>query len=113
MENKPSGHFGTERARTTAHKHSEARRCPDDVKFTLKFIFACGTSAAETQIHISTKRLRISFMAFSLMQTSNGFVSGRHSFMYSICTILPKVLAPLLMKGLSTLVISMSANLNV
>ncbi len=54
MENKPSGHFGTERARTTAHKHSEARRCPDDVKFTLKFIFACGTSAAETQIHKST-----------------------------------------------------------
>ncbi len=30
-----------------------------------------------------------------------------------IHTILPKVLAPLLMKGLTTLVISMSANLNV
>ncbi len=28
-------------------------------------------------------------------------------------TILPKVLAPLLMKGLTTLVISMSTNLNV
>ncbi len=30
-----------------------------------------------------------------------------------IYTILPKVLAPLLMKGLTTLVISMSTNLNV
>ncbi len=32
---------------------------------------------------------------------------------YQIYTILPKVLAPLLMKGLTTLVISMSTNLNV
>ncbi len=29
------------------------------------------------------------------------------------CTILPKVLAPLLMTGLTTLVISMSTNINV
>ncbi len=35
------------------------------------------------------------------------------SFVYIIYTILPKVLAPLLMTGLITLVISMSANLNV